>query len=190
MKKYGYIYVEDPEHFEEKKRILEGYDCDEILVVQYDEDDKDAAEKRKSVVDRLAEGDELVICNVEWLNSTLISLCDLINEVEAKGARLKILSGAFAETSYEIYSQMIKSLTVMEKNKIVDRTNKGLARARKEGRIGGRPKISEKKVKAIRKHYYKDKMTVKDVSNKTGVSIGTVFKYIKNIPDEELKKLQ
>ncbi|TXX25857.1 recombinase family protein, partial [Escherichia coli] len=63
-----------------------------------------------------------------------------------------------------------------------------LNNARKNGKIGGRPKIDPKTIKKIRQLYYDKKETIQFISTKCGVSVGTCYKYIK-LSEEELDKV-
>jgi len=62
-------------------------------------------------------------------------------------------------------------------------------KARKKGKIGGRPKIDPKTIKKIRQLYYEKKETIQYISEKCGVSVGTCYKYIK-LSEEEWNKLR
>ena len=85
-----------------------------------------------------------------------------------------------------IYFNLMEGLAAMEQALIKERTLVGLNNARKNGKIGGRPKSIQNHQK-IRQLYY-DKKTIQFISTKCGVSVGTCYKYIK-LSEEELDKV-
>ncbi|MFR4954803.1 MAG: recombinase family protein, partial [Enterococcus gallinarum] len=106
-------------------------------------------------------------------NLHLVSLAENIDTREPMGA---------------IYFNLMEGLAAMEQALIKERTLVGLNNARKNGKIGGRPKIDPKTIKKIRQLYYDKKETIQFISTKCGVSVGTCYKYIK-LSEEELDKV-
>jgi len=84
--------------------------------------------------------------------------------------------GPFAE----VVISLLASIAKMEREKMRERTLAGLARARKSGRVGGRPKASENYtlVAAVAKLRAGGK-SIRVIANELGVAPGTVLKLIK-----------
>jgi DNA invertase Pin-like site-specific DNA recombinase len=83
------------------------------------------------------------------------------------------------------------SLAEFEVKTIRERTKAGLESARARGRKGGRPKglSSEARIKAIAVYqlYKSKKFTVSEILKQTGISVGTLYSYVRMIEQEESK---
>ena len=83
------------------------------------------------------------------------------------------------------------SLASLEVETIRERTKAGLDNGRARGRKGGRPKglSSEARIKAIAVYqlYQSKKFTVSEILKQTGISLGTLYSYVKLIEQEESK---
>ena len=67
-----------------------------------------------------------------------------------------------------------------ERDIIRDRTKAGLEAARKRGRLGGRPKIMDKKKITLAKAMYKDKSnSVDSICDVLKISKTTLYRYLK-----------
>ncbi|MBM9834571.1 recombinase family protein, partial [Enterococcus faecalis] len=66
----------------------------------------------------------------------------------------------------QVYFNLMEGLAIMERSLIKERTLVGLNKARKKGKIGGRPKIDPKTIKKIRQLYYEKKETIQYISEK------------------------
>lgn len=77
------------------------------------------------------------------------------------------------------YIDVIYSFLTIERNVRRDLTKKGIDRAEQQGIAIGRPRISEEKIEKIQS-LYRNKQTYRDISAMTGISLGTISKYIRN----------
>ena len=68
---------------------------------------------------------------------------------------------------------------------IVERVKDGIKNARARGRIGGRPKLSDRKIKEAIILYKTNEYSVKEISNRTGVSKATLYRRLTEIENEE-----
>lgn len=73
---------------------------------------------------------------------------------------------------------MLATLSQFERDLIAERTIDGLKAARARGRKGGRPKVSQKKVEQALKLYDSGKLTIKEISEATGLSSSTINRRI------------
>jgi len=78
----------------------------------------------------------------------------------------------------DVYLNLVKRIAETEKIIIKERTTKGLEEARKNGRIGGRPKISQEKINQIRFLYNNNRYTLRQIAEECNISLGTAYKYV------------
>ncbi|SKA07324.1 Site-specific DNA recombinase [Pilibacter termitis] len=77
------------------------------------------------------------------------------------------------------FLERLSQLGQMDVAVMKERTQKGLARAKREGNFGGRPKLDEKLVRRIQFLYVNDKLRPFEIAKQTNVSLGSVYKYLK-----------
>ena len=104
--------------------------------------DRPALNEMKS---NLRAGDVVVVTKLDRLSRSLIDLLTLLNGFGKGGVGFECLDDKIETTSPtgKLMLQMIGAFAEFERSLILQRTGEGLARARAEGRIGGRkPKLS------------------------------------------------
>lgn len=82
-------------------------------------------------------------------------------------------SGIFADVIIALLSTLAKQ----ERIRISERVHAGLARARQQGRVGGRPSLNYVKVKEIRK-LRSNGISIVDIAKELKISRGTVYQYL------------
>ena len=92
------------------------------------------------------------------------SLTQDVDTTTAMGKALFYLFAVFSEVEHEY---------------IVERTNAGLAAARRKGKPGGRPRVDQESVKLALKMRESGDYSVKEILKATGLSQGTYYKYVK-----------
>ena len=106
-------------------------------------------------------------------------LVELIEELGNRKIQFESIEDSI-DTSTSVgnfFFHVIASFSELERNLIVERTQKGLESARKRGRRGGRPDTHNKEKKETAKTlYYQNKMSVKDIANTLGMSRMTVYR--------------
>lgn len=73
---------------------------------------------------------------------------------------------------------VFQAFSQFERDLIVERTKEGLASARARGRKGGRPKKNQKDINNALKLYRSKEYTVTEITNLTGVSGSTIYRYL------------
>jgi DNA invertase Pin-like site-specific DNA recombinase len=77
----------------------------------------------------------------------------------------------------DVILALLSTLAKQERVRISERVIAGLAKARSQGRIGGRPTLDEAKVEKIRK-MKSDGRSIVDISKTLKISRGTVYQYL------------
>ena len=178
--KIGYARVSTAEqNLNAQLDALKKAGCDEIF-----------SEKKSGVSDRaelekalgyLREGDTLVVTKLDRLGRSLKKLLELIEAFKKRGIHFQSLDdGIDTSTSVgNFFFQVIGAFSELERNLIIERTQKGLSAARARGRTGGRPSIhnNDKKEMAYRE-VMENKKSIKDIAKSLGMSRMTIYRYI------------
>lgn len=119
------------------------------------------------------EGEERLMCvSFEELNLSLFEMNTLLEKLEKAHVSLQFLQ---EDVNFlTIYEKVLRQ----EKKSIRNRTTKGLKKARNEGRVGGRPKISRELVDRIVFLHKEKKLTLREIADACEVSLGTAYKYV------------
>lgn len=70
----------------------------------------------------------------------------------------------------------MSAIAQFERDTIADRTREGLNAARARGRVGGRPRISNEKIKQAVKLYNTKQYTVKEIELLTDIKKATLYR--------------
>ena len=75
--------------------------------------------------------------------------------------------------------QLFDAFSELERNLIIERTQKGLKAARSRGRLGGRPQIHKEDKKEIAyREVMENQKSIKDIAESLGMSRMTIYRYI------------
>lgn len=88
-------------------------------------------------------GDVLVVTRLDRLGRSVIDNVRIVTELGERGIEFRSLADGVDTTTPggECTFTILSALAQMERRLIVERTNAGLETARKNGRIGGRPRV-------------------------------------------------
>lgn len=180
MTKYGYAYsATNEELLEGQVESLKNYGVEELIVEGQTEDMENIHASLEKLLETVDQGDQIVVQRLANFGKSIIQLSDLLIDLEEKGAGLVVIEKAeeLKDLSDEDYAKTIRSFAKMEKYIIRERTSRGLEVARKNGRIGGRPKISQETVERIQFLYNNNKYTLRQIAEECQISLGTAYKY-------------
>ena len=131
-------------------------------------------------LDRLREGDTLVVWKLDRLGRSVKNLVDLVSELHKQDAQFQSLTDSIdtRTPSGRFFFHVMASLAEMERELMIERTRAGLAAARQAGRIGGRKRqMTDSKIKSARK-LLTDGILPRDVAKNLGVSVPTLYRWI------------
>lgn len=177
MAKIGYARVSTKnQNLDLQIDALKKVGCDKIFF------EKKSAVKERTEFQRcleyLRDGDTLVVWKLDRLGRTMKQLINLIEDLKERGIGLYIVSESI-DTSTKMGNMMFTLASMfaeMERELIRERTNVGLAAARKRGRVGGRkPVESDTLDKAFM--MYDSGVTVIDIVRTLPISKATFHKY-------------
>jgi len=131
-------------------------------------------------LERLREGDTLVVWKLDRLGRSVKQLVDLVAQLSNQGVHFKSLTDAIdtSTPSGRFFFHVMASLAQMERELTVERTRAGLAAAKQMGRVGGRKRImTESKIVAAKK-LMASRMGHHEIAKELGISIATLYRWI------------
>ncbi|MFP7307080.1 recombinase family protein, partial [Enterococcus faecalis] len=125
-------------------------------------------------------GDTIIIYKLDRISRStkhLIELTDLFEKKEVNF--ISIQDNIDTSTSVgKFFFRTMANLAELERDIIVERTKTGLAAARARGRHGGRPYKDPSKVETALKMYSSKEYTIKQITEATGLSKTTLYRYV------------
>ena len=142
---------------------------------------KDRPELMK-LIDHLRQDDVIVISELTRLSRSTKDLFAIVDLIKSKGADIKSLKETWLDTTTPqgvLMMTIFAGLSQFEADLTAQRTREGLEAARARGRLGGRPKTSEEKIKRALK-MYDGGFSVEDVCKSCDISKSTLYNFINN----------
>ncbi|ABG94969.1 possible resolvase, N-terminal [Rhodococcus jostii RHA1] len=137
------------------------------------------------VLQRLREGDTLVITRLDRLGRSVLHLITLGAELRERGVGLKVLEQGIDTATAEGRAMfgMLSVLAEFQRELIVANTRDGLAAARARGRKGGRPsKLSPDQIELAQRLYDAKEHTVAQIADMLKVPRTTVYGHLNKRP--------
>jgi DNA invertase Pin-like site-specific DNA recombinase len=138
----------------------------------------------------LRPGDTLVVWKLDRLARSLRQLLDTIEQLRQRGVHFVSLTDAIDTSTPAgmLTFHILGAIAEFERSLIRERTNAGLEAARRNGKIGGRPRLmTEKDALAARALLASRTISSADVAKRFGVSKPTMYRYINELPLEGAK---
>jgi DNA invertase Pin-like site-specific DNA recombinase len=133
--------LEQVHGFQAQIEQLEAYGCERIYKEQVSS--VASREELEKAIDHLRAGDKLVVLKLDRLARNVTHMGKLLEEIEAKGAGLVILSVG-SETidtttaTGKLILNMMVSVAQFERDMMLERQREGIAKAKAEGKYKGR----------------------------------------------------
>ena len=139
------------------------------------------------MLDNARKGDVVVVWKLDRLGRSLLHLIETVNLLNARGVQLRSLTENLIDTttpSGKLVFGIFGLMAEFERDMLRQRTNAGLAAARKRGRVGGRPKsIDARALKKARAMLASDNYTRTQVAAELGVSRHTLWRELSRVED-------
>lgn len=128
----------------------------------------------------LRDGDVVAIESLSRLGRSSKDLLSLIEEFRDRKVTLVSLKENIdiSTPTGQLMLTVLAALSQFERDLTVQRTKDGLMAARARGRMGGRPKVDQKKIDKALKLYIAQTHSISEIIQLTGVSQGTLYKAI------------
>lgn len=141
----------------------------------------------RSALDRLRNGDTLVITKLDRLARSVQDAHTIASELHEKGVILQIGKSVYDPT--DPLGKMLFTTTAMfaefERDLISQRTKEGMARAKKAGRLKGkRPKLTKEQERQVIKWIQEGEITQAEMARILGVSPATITRTRKRLTNK------
>ena len=134
----------------------------------------------KSAFSHLRAEDTLIVWKLDRLGRGVKGLIDLITNLASQNIHFQSLTEQIdtSTPAGRFFFHVMASLAQMERELIIERTQAGLAAARRKGRIGGRKRsMTDSKIEAAKKLFEAGALP-KDIANDLGVSVPTLYRWL------------
>lgn len=175
---FGYARVStDTQNLDRQIDALNNYGVDKIYNEKMTGTKRDRPELEK-MLDRMTEGDTVVIESLSRLGRSTKDLIELVELFEERGVHLVSLKESIDTSSStgKLLFTLMSAIAQFERDTIADRTREGLKAARARGHFGGRPKFDEEKVRQAIKLYNTKQYTLTEIEELTGVKKATLYR--------------
>lgn len=184
MKNYvfGYARVStEQQNLDWQIDALKKYGCDIIFNEKMTGTKKERPELSK-MIDRMTEGDTVVIESLSRLGRSTKDLIELTELFQGKGVHLVSLKEAIdtSTSTGKLLFTLMSAIAQFERDVIADRTREGLRSARARGRIGGRPETNPDAVRKAVKLYNTKQYSIKEIEDLTGVKKSTLYRNLRS----------
>jgi DNA invertase Pin-like site-specific DNA recombinase len=126
-------------------------------------------------------GDTLIVWKLDRLARSMKQLIETIEDLRVRGIGFRSLTEALDTTTAQgrLVFHMFGALAEFERSLIRERTQAGLAAARRLGRKGGRPlKLTDDDIEAAKALLANPDIGVTQIAHRLGVSPATLYRYI------------
>ena len=183
MKNYIFAYARVStvdQNLDRQLDALKQYGVDKIYNEKITGTKRDRPELEK-MLDRMTEGDTVVIESLSRLGRSTKDLIELVELFSSKKVNLVSLKESIdTNTSTgKLLFTLMSAIAQFERDCIADRTMEGLKAARARGRVGGRPRANTEQVKKAVKLYNTGQHSIKEIEELTGVKKDTLYRNLK-----------
>ena len=122
------------------------------------------------------EGDSFIVTKLDRLARSTKHLMEITSMLEEKGVKLKILNMGL-DTSTPTGRMILTTMGAMaqfEREMMLERQREGIAKAMREGRMKGRPKVVD--VELFKLYVVDDSLTATAAAKKLGISRGHFYR--------------
>ena len=178
---FGYARVStEAQNLDRQLDALEKYGVDKIYNEKMTGTKRDRPELKK-MLERMTEGDTVVIESLSRLGRSTKDLIELVELFEKRGVHLVSLKEQIDTTTStgKLLFTLMSAIAQFERDVIADRTREGLKAARARGHFGGRPRFDDEKVRRAIKLYNTKEYSLREIEELTGVKKGTLYRSLK-----------
>lgn len=136
-------------------------------------------------LDYVREGDLLLITKLDRLARSTTHLHQMVDTLMAKGVGFRVLDDPTLDTTSrtgKLVFGILASIAEFETELRKERQMEGIAKARAEGRVGGRPKMISDEVKERMLALRNDGMSIRTIASEVGFSKAAVQKVLAAAP--------
>lgn len=165
---------------EAQERDLAKAGCEKVFVEQVSSVDVKAREKLSEALDYIREGDTLVVTKLDRLARSVAHLLELLGEIEAKGASLRILDMSIdtGTPNGRLMLNILGSVAQFEREIMLERQREGIAKAKAAGKYKGRKPTAKAKAKEVLA-LHAEGVGATEIARRVGVGRASVYRILK-----------
>lgn len=136
---------------EAQERDLNEAGCEKLFVEQVSSVDAKAREKLTEALDYIREGDTIVVTKLDRLARSVAHLLEILEDVTAKGASLRILSMGIdtGTATGKLMLTLLGGVAEFERSIMLERQREGIAKAKAAGKYKGRKPTARAKAEEV-----------------------------------------
>lgn len=136
-----------------------------------------------AALDYVRAGDTLVVWKLDRLGRSVRDILAIADDLHARGVQLRILTGTLTGTysprgEGRFFFTMMAAFAELERDMNQERTLAGLAAARAQGRVGGRPSVMDDDKLAAAHARLQRGESPTQIAKALGVSRATVYRHL------------
>jgi DNA invertase Pin-like site-specific DNA recombinase len=193
--KFGYIRVSrDTQTTALQEDAMKKIQCDRTFTDKMSGKRFDRPEYLK-MLDMARKGDVIVVWRLDRLGRSIKDLIAIVEELGKRGIELQSLTENIDTTTPtgKLMFHIMAAMAEFERNVIRERTMAGLEAARARGRVGGRPKATDKippkNLARAKELYIARQNTVEEIMGMTGFkSRQSFYRYVANPINNQQKQ--
>lgn len=126
----------------------------------------------------LRPGDKVIIYKLDRISRSTKHLIELSEFFEKKGVEFVSIQDSIDSSTPmgRFFFRILASIAELERDIISERTKDGLDSARARGRMGGRPRVSTKKLNLAIKMYHSKQYSINEIVTATKISQATLYR--------------
>ena len=164
---------------EAQERELAGAGCDKVFVEQVSSVDVIARGKLAEALDYIREGDTLVVTKLDRLARSVAHLLEVLEEVEKKGAALRILSMGIdtGTATGRLMLTLLGGVAEFERSIMLERQREGIAKAKAAGKYRGRKPTAKAKAKEVL-GLHAEGLGATEIARRVGIGRASVYRIL------------
>jgi len=182
--KYGYARVSTKDqNLDRQIHALKQAGAEIIFEEKMTGTKKDRPELNR-LMETIGEGDTVIFAELTRLSRSTKDLLALVEEISNKGAEVKSLKESWLDTttsSGKLMLTIFAGLSQFERDLLSERTKDGLESAKRDGRVGGRPKQNGGTMQHAIELFKEGEKTIAEICRNTGVSRPTLYRRLKEL---------
>ena len=185
----GYARVSSiPQHTRLQRDALAEVDCVRVFEDKISSRAKDRP-SLLAALDYLRAGDTLCVWKLDRLGRSVKEVLTLADDLHERGIGLRILTGRLAGTytptgEGKFFFTMMAAFAELERDMLRERTMAGLAAARAQGRVGGRPVVMDADKLAAATARRANGESPTQIAKALGVSRASVYRHLAVVPSD------
>lgn len=135
----------------------------------------------KRCLDYVREGDVLLVTKLDRLARSTADLYRIVTDLSDRGVAFRVLDDPAVDTTSRTGKLVLGILALIAEFETEirrERQMEGIAKAREEGRVGGRPRLVTDDVRAAILRLRKDGLSIRAIAAQVGLSKATIQKVL------------